>query len=399
MAVCAIVQGWRQNRTVFAVPLGVDMAKVVDYKEAGVDVNEGYRAVDSYKKQSMRARIPGQLTELGAFNGMFAVPKNLSQPVMVSGTDGVGTKLDIAFRLKKYDTVGIDCVAMSVNDILCSGVQTSFFLDYIACGKLSAKVAAALVKGVADGCVEAGCALLGGETAEMPGFYDEGKYDLAGFGVGIAEKKDIITGRKIKEGDVLVGLSSTGTHSNGYSLIRKLVPDFTEPFKVDGKLTGKSIGEELLTPTRIYVKPVMEVLKKYRSSVHGMVHITGGGFYENLPRMYAEPKPGKKRLCSVITSGSWDVPPIFDELVRRGADKKSLFGTFNMGIGFVLAVDKTDAAKIISMFNRNAKKYSKVGIPDMKAYEIGVVGHTEKAITGETKGNKALTVFVERTEE
>lgn len=374
------------------------MAKVVDYKKAGVDVNEGYKAVDKYKKQSERARIPGQLTELGAFNGMFAVPKGMKHPVMVSGTDGVGTKLDIAFKLKKYDTVGIDCVAMSVNDILCSGVQTSFFLDYIACGKLNSKVAGELVKGVTDGCIQAGCALLGGETAEMPDFYDEGKYDLAGFGVGVGEKNEMITGAKIKEGDVLIGLSSTGPHSNGYSLIRRLVKDFNEPFVVNGKATKKTIGEVLLTPTRIYVQPVMDVLKKYRSSVHGMVHVTGGGFYENLPRMYPHAKEGKKQLCSVIYKDSWDVPPVFDELIRRGADPKNVYSTFNMGIGFVLAVAKKDADAILKLFNKISKKYHYAGVPDMVAYKIGYVGHTEKEIKGEFKGNKAMTRFVEADE-
>ena len=333
------------------------MAKVVDYKNAGVDVNEGYKAVDKYKVQSQRARIPGQLTELGAFNGMFAVPKGMKNPVMVSGTDGVGTKLDIAFQMKKYDTVGIDCVAMSVNDILCSGVQTSFFLDYIACGKLDSKVAGELVKGVTDGCLETGCALLGGETAEMPGFYDDGKYDLAGFGVGVVDKADVIDGKKIKEGDVLIGLSSTGPHSNGYSLIRKLVKNFNEVVKIGGK--DKKIGDVLLTPTRIYVKPVMEVLKKFPGSVHGMVHVTGGGFYENLPRMYQHAAEGKKQLCSMIKKDSWKVPEIFDILIKKGADPKNMFNTFNMGIGLVLAVSKKDAEAIMKMFNKNAKKYHK----------------------------------------
>ncbi|MBQ3687058.1 MAG: phosphoribosylformylglycinamidine cyclo-ligase [Treponema sp.] len=368
-------------------------ASKIDYKKAGVNVNEGYKAVDRYRKQAERARIPGQLTDLGAFNGMFAVPKGMKQPVMVSGTDGVGTKLDIAFQLKKYDTVGIDCVAMSVNDILCSGVATSFFLDYIACGKLDSKIAGELVKGVTDGCVQAGCALLGGETAEMPDFYDEGKYDLAGFGVGVGEKSEMITGDRIKEGDVLVGLSSTVPHSNGYSLIRRLVKNFNEPFVVDGKKTKQTIGEVLLTPTRIYVQPVMDVLKKYRASVHGMVHITGGGFYENLPRMYPHAKPGRKQLCSVIRKGSWDIPPIFDELVRRGADEKNLYSTFNMGIGFVLAVAKKDAEAILKLFNKNSKKYHCAGMSDLVAYEIGCVGHTDREIKGEFKGNKAMTRF------
>ena len=260
------------------------------YKEAGVDVEEGYRAVSKYKEQVKRTAIPGLLTDLGSFNGMFAIPKGLKNPVMVSGTDGVGTKLDVAFQMKKYDTVGIDCVAMSVNDILCSGTRSLFFLDYVACGKLDADVAADLVKGVADGCVDAGCALLGGETAEMPGFYDEGKYDLAGFAVGVCEKDDVISGKDIKDGDVLIGLSSTGVHSNGFSLVRKLVKDFDEPFLDNGNPTGKTIGDLLLTPTRIYVRPVMEVLEKFRKSIHGMVHVTGGGFYENLPRMYPKAK-------------------------------------------------------------------------------------------------------------
>lgn len=369
------------------------MAETIDYKKAGVDVNEGYKAVDKYRKQAERARIPGQLTDLGAFNGMFAVPKGMKNPVMVSGTDGVGTKLDIAFKLKKYDTVGIDCVAMSVNDILCSGVKTNFFLDYIACGKLDSKIAGELVKGVTDGCLETGCALLGGETAEMPDFYDEGKYDLAGFGVGVADKADIINGKKIKEGDVLIGLSSTGPHSNGYSLIRRLVTDFEEVITLNGKKVR--IGDALLTPTRIYVKPVMEILKKFPGKVHGMVHITGGGFYENLPRMYVHATEGKKQLCSVIKNNSWEVPAIFDELMKRGADPKNVYSTFNMGIGFVLAVAKEDAPKILKAFNTNAKKYSKKDIPDMKAYEIGYVGHTTKTIKGEFKGNKEMTQFID----
>ncbi len=369
------------------------MAKKIDYKKSGVDVEEGYRAVNKYKTQAARTKIPGVLTELGAFNGMFAVPKGMKNPVVVSGTDGVGTKLDIAFKMKKYDTVGIDCVAMSVNDILCSGVQTNFFLDYVACGSLDADVAADLVKGVADGCVDTGCALLGGETAEMPDFYDAGKYDLAGFGVGIGEKSEMITGSKIKAGDVLIGLSSTGPHSNGFSLIRKLVKNYNDTVVIDGK--KKKIGDVLLTPTRIYVRPVMEVLKKYRSSVHGMVHVTGGGFYENIPRMYPKAKEGKKQLISVIKKNSWEVPEIFNELIRRGADKDNVYSTFNMGIGFVLAVKKEDAKAILNMFNKNAKKYHKNGIKDMVAYEIGYVGTAEKAIKGDTKGSKEATVFVD----
>ena len=364
------------------------MAKV-DYKQSGVDVEEGYRAVNKYKEHAARTVIPGMLTGLGSFNGMFEIPKGIKNPVMVSGTDGVGTKLDIAFKMKKYDTVGIDCVAMSVNDILCSGVQTLFFLDYVACGKLEAEVAAELVKGVADGCVETGCALLGGETAEMPDFYDIGKYDLAGFGVGEKNKKQMITGKEIKNGDVLIGLSSTGVHSNGFSLVRKLVTNFDDKFILDGKDTGKTIGEVLLTPTRIYVKPVMEVLAKYRKAVHGMVHVTGGGFYENIPRMYPKAEGGKKQLISIIKRDSWNIPPVFGELIKRGADVEKVYNTFNMGIGFVLAVDAKEADSVIEMFNKNASKYSKPGIPDMVAYNIGRVAYAE----GEVNGQKDAVVF------
>ncbi|MCQ2610975.1 MAG: phosphoribosylformylglycinamidine cyclo-ligase [Treponema sp.] len=355
----------------------------VDYKQSGVDVEEGYRAVNKYKEHAKKTVIPGMLTGLGSFNGMFAIPKGLKNPVMVSGTDGVGTKLDIAFKMGKYDTVGIDCVAMSVNDILCSGVQTSFFLDYIACGELDADVAAELVKGVADGCIETGCALLGGETAEMPGFYDKGKYDLAGFGVGVGEKDQMITGKKIKAGDVLIGLSSTGVHSNGFSLVRKLVKNFNDKFVLNGKDTGKTIGEVLLTPTRIYVKPVMQVLKKYRKAIHGMVHVTGGGFYENIPRMYPKAEKGKKQLISVIKRDSWDIPPVFGELIKRGADVEKVYNTFNMGIGFVLAVNAKEADAVLDMFNKNASKYSKPGIPDMVAYKIGRVATAEGEVTSQ----------------
>ena len=365
---------------------------MVDYKKAGVDVEEGYKAVDKYKESAARTAIPGVLTKLGSFNGMFAVPQGMKEPVVVSGTDGVGTKLDIVFKLGKYDTVGIDCVAMSVNDILCSGVATSFFLDYVACGTLDANVAGELVKGVADGCVDAGCALLGGETAEMPGFYDAGKYDLAGFGVGFGEKSEMITGEAIEEGDALIGLSSTGPHSNGYSLIRKLVSDFNEPF-----CDGKSIGEVLLTPTRIYVRPVMDMLSKYRNSVHGMVHVTGGGFYENVPRMFKKASAGERQLTAIFKKDSWDVPAIFAELVRRGADESRMFNTFNMGIGFVLAVKESDADSIVNHLNSAAPRFStdvqkRLGIPDMKAYRIGRVGGTN-AVDGDLKGRKDITVF------
>ena len=333
---------------------------MIDYRQSGVDVEEGYRAVDNYKESAKRTMIPGVLNGLGSFAGLFEMPKGYKEPVIVSGTDGVGTKLDIAFQMKKYDTVGIDCVAMCVNDVLCHGAKPLFFLDYLACGKLDADIAGAMVKGVADGCLQANSALMGGETAEMPGFYDAGKYDIAGFSVGIVEKSEIIDGTHIKEGDVLIGLSSSGVHSNGFSLVRKLVPNVNDQFN------GKPIGETLLAPTKIYVKPILALMEKIK--INGMVHITGGGFYENIPRMY--PTGGihgdakGARLVSVIKKGSWPVLPIFDELVRRGADPARMFYTFNMGLGFICAVDKKDAKTAVDFLNAQ-------GFP---AYEVGHVG-------------------------
>ena len=334
---------------------------MIDYRQSGVDVEEGYRAVSNYKDSAKRTMIPGVLNGIGSFAGMFQLPAGYSEPVIVSGTDGVGTKLDIAFTMKKYDTVGIDCVAMCVNDILCHGAKPLFFLDYLACGKLDASVAGDLVRGVAEGCLQSEAALMGGETAEMPGFYDAGKYDIAGFAVGVVEKSKIIDGTKIREGDTLIGLSSSGVHSNGFSLVRKLVRDYNEPFN------GKPIGETLLTPTKIYVKPVLNLLDKI--DIHGMVHITGGGFFENIPRMY--PTGGvhgdagsSKHLISCIKMGSWKVPPIFDELVRRGADPERMYHTYNMGIGFIIAVAPADADAAIAILEKS-------GFP---AQAIGYVG-------------------------
>ena len=345
---------------------------MIDYRQSGVDIEEGYRAVGRYKDYAERTRIPGVLSGLGSFAGMFEVPPGMRHPVMVSGTDGVGTKLDIAFALKKYDTVGIDCVAMSVNDILCTGARPLYFLDYIACGKLDASVAAELVKGVAAGCIESECSLLGGETAEMPGFYDAGKYDIAGFGVGIIEKDEIVTGENIAEGDVLIGLSSSGVHSNGFSLVRKLISDYTTAFE------GRTIGDVLLDPTRIYVRPVLSVLSAYPGAVHGMAHITGGGFYENIPRMYAavntnRHKAGLFPLISRITKDSWDILPVFEELVRRGADPERMYNTFNMGIGFVLSVDADKAAAVIAHLESFAAGNNAGLCAGMKVFRIGQV--------------------------
>lgn len=343
---------------------------MLSYKDSGVDINEGYNAVAKYKEYAARTKISGLLSGLGSFSGAFAIPAGLHDPVMISGTDGVGTKLDIAFKLKKYDTVGIDCVAMSVNDILCSGVASLFFLDYIACGKLDANIAAALVKGVSDGCIESGCALLGGETAEMPGFYDEGKYDLAGFAVGVAEKSSLLTGRLVQPGDALVGLSSTGVHSNGFSLVRKLVTDLNAPYSDDFG-TYKTIGEALLSPTRIYVKPVTRAISAFPGAIHAMSHITGGGFIENVPRMFGE----ADNLTAVIHKGTWQVLPIFDELVKKGADTASIFNTFNMGLGIILAVENSKAGEIVDFFNNNRSPdiYSNMGLAPLVAYKIGEV--------------------------
>lgn len=327
----------------------------MDYKNSGVNIEEGYKTVDLIKKHAAKTMIPGVLNNIGSFAAMFELPK-MKEPVLVSGTDGVGTKLDIAFRLNKYDTVGIDCVAMCVNDILCHGARPLFFLDYLACGKLDAHVAAELVKGVSDGCLQAGCALIGGETAEMPGFYPEGEYDVAGFAVGVVEKDKIIDGSKIKDGDSLIGLASSGTHSNGYSLIRKAIPD------LDAEFEGKKIGEALLTPTKIYVKPVLKVLESYE--IKGMAHITGGGFYENIPRMFG------KNFTAVIDKNSLIIPPIFKHLMSLGVSENDMFHTYNMGTGLVLCVAKEEEENIIKAFEDLGEKAYKIGHIEAGSGEI-----------------------------
>ena len=290
------------------------------------------------------------LNGLGSFAGMVELPAGYEKPVLVSGTDGVGTKLEIAFKNKKYDTVGIDCVAMCVNDILCHGAKPLFFLDYIACGKLEAEVAADLVKGVSDGCIESDCALIGGETAEMPGFYSDGEYDMAGFAVGIADKDKIINGSNIKDGDKLIGIASSGVHSNGYSLIRKVFPDLNEEFN------GEEVWKTLITPTKIYVKPVLKLLESFE--IKGMAHVTGGGFIENVPRMF-----NGGDFTAVINKDSYPLPAIFERIIEKGVDKDHMYNTFNMGIGFVLAVKEADVAPIIKALVEMGEK----------AYEIGYV--------------------------
>jgi phosphoribosylformylglycinamidine cyclo-ligase len=305
---------------------------MISYKDTGVDIEEGYRAVKLIKGHAERTFIPGVMNNIGSFAGMFELA-GYKKPVLISGTDGVGTKLDIAFRMKRYDTIGIDCVAMCVNDILCHGARPLFFLDYIACGKLDSLVAKDIVKGVADGCVEAGCALIGGETAEMPGFYRGGEYDIAGFVVGVVEKSKIIDGKDIKSGDILIGLESSGLHSNGYSLVRTIINDF------DMNFGWEKIGNVLLTPTRIYVKTIQKLLESYK--IKGMSHITGGGFYENIPRMF------KGELTAVVYRNSFHIHDIFKYIMSLGVSESEMFNTFNMGIGFVICVGQKDAADIV----------------------------------------------------
>lgn len=323
---------------------------MLTYKESGVNIEEGYKSVKLIKDYAKKTMSEYVLNGLGSFGGMLELPEGYKKPVLVSGTDGVGTKLDIACKKKKYDTVGIDCVAMCVNDILCHGAKPLFFLDYIACGKLEAEVAASLVKGVSDGCLDSDCALIGGETAEMPGFYKEGDYDIAGFAVGIVDKDKIISGEKIAKGDKLIGIKSSGIHSNGYSLVRKVFKD------LDREFNGRPVWETLLTPTKIYVKPVLALLKKYE--IKGMAHITGGGFIENVPRMF-----NGRELTAVIRKDSYPLPEIFEEMESLGVDRDHMYNTFNMGIGFVLCVKEED----VSLVLKDLLEMGEV------AYEIGHV--------------------------
>lgn len=309
---------------------------MTNYKASGVNIEEGYRTVEKIKGYTARTMNPNVLSVLGSFGAFVKLPQGYQKPVLVSGTDGVGTKLKIAFALNKYDTVGIDAVAMCVNDILCHGAKPMFFLDYLACGKLDADVAADLVKGVSEGCLMGNMALVGGETAEMPGFYEDGEYDIAGFCVGVVEEDEIIDGRLIEDGDVLIGLPSSGFHSNGFSLVRKLFTDLEEPFK------DTTVGEALLTPTRIYVKTMEKVFEKVQ--VHGLAHITGGGFIENIPRMFAD-----ENHTAVVHLNSYEVPEIFKLAVQKGAEEASLYNTFNMGIGFVMAVAKEDEEATLAL--------------------------------------------------
>ena len=318
----------------------------MDYKSAGVDVEAGYKSVELMKEHVKSTFRKEVLTDIGGFGGLFSIEKakNMQQPVLVSGTDGVGTKLKLAFLMDKHDTIGIDTVAMCVNDIICSGAEPLFFLDYIACGKNYPEKIAKIVEGVSKGCVMAGCSLIGGETAEMPGFYPEDEYDLAGFTVGILDNANVIDGKKIKEGDILIGVSSSGIHSNGYSLVRKIFNPNKENVNEYIDELSQTLGEALLTPTKIYVKTVLELIKKVE--IKGISHITGGGFVENIPRMMPE------GLKVNIEDGSFPVLPIFELIMKKGnIDKMNMYKTFNMGIGLVLAVDKNNVEKTIKCLN------------------------------------------------
>jgi len=340
---------------------------VMDYKKAGVDIEAGYKSVELMKKYVQGTMRPEVLTNLGGFSGAFSLKKfmTMENPTLVSGTDGVGTKLKVAFLMDKHDTVGIDCVAMCVNDIACAGGEPLFFLDYIACGKNFPEKIASIVSGVADGCKQSEAALIGGETAEMPGFYPEDEYDLAGFAVGIVDEKDLITGKDIKAGDVLIGIASSGIHSNGYSLVRKVFPMEKEALNEYREELGKTLGEALLTPTKIYVK-ALKAVKEAGITIKGCSHITGGGFYENIPRML----PDGAR--AVVKKDSYEVPAIFRLLAKEGdIAEEMMYNTYNMGIGMMLALDPKDAEKAIEALKAVGEE----------AYVVGSIEAGEKGVT------------------
>ena len=315
------------------------------YKAAGVDITAGYEAVRLMKNHIARTNVPGVLSGIGGFGGLFAPDiAGMKEPVLVSGTDGVGTKLKLAFVLDKHDTVGIDCVAMCVNDIICAGARPLFFLDYVAVGKNVPERVAKIVSGVAEGCVQAGCALIGGETAEMPGFYPENEYDLAGFAVGIVDRSKIIDNTQVKPGDAIIGLASSGVHSNGFSLVRKIFAvDIEEPsFTIHRDELGKSLGEALLAPTKIYVKPMLALMEQV--TVKAVSHITGGGFYENIPRSLPE------GCAARIPLDRLGIPPLFQLIQREGnIPTRDMYNTFNMGVGMSVVVDKVDAVKAVEI--------------------------------------------------
>ena len=324
------------------------------YARSGVNVEAGYEAVRLMASSVARTRVPGVLTDLGGFGGAFELPKGLRDPVLVSGTDGVGTKLKLAFLMDRHDTVGIDCVAMCVNDVLCCGARPLFFLDYVAVGRNVPERVAAIVSGVAEGCVQAGCALIGGETAEMPGFYPAEEYDLAGFAVGIVERAKMLDRRNVQSGDVLIALPSSGLHSNGFSLVRRALDVERRDLRRHVDELGCPLGEALLTPTRIYVKPVMALLEAV--DVHSLAHITGGGFHENIPRSVPEGMGVRIRRAEL-----W-VPPIFGFLMREGGiDEEQMFHVFNMGVGMTATVAEDDAEAALRVLRENGVEARPIG--------------------------------------
>ncbi len=339
----------------------------MDYKSAGVDIEAGYKAVELMKEHVKKTMRPEVLGGLGGFSGAFSLEKfmGMEKPTLVSGTDGVGTKLKLAFLLDKHDTIGIDCVAMCVNDIACAGGEPLFFLDYIACGKNEPEKIADIVKGVADGCVQAGAALIGGETAEMPGFYPEDEYDLAGFAVGIVDEKKLISGESIKPGDAIIGIASSGVHSNGYSLVRKVFPMRESCMMEYVSSLGMTLGEALLTPTKIYVKALNSV-KSAGVTIKGCSHITGGGFYENIPRMLPE---GAR---AVIKKDSYEILPIF-ELIKQSGNiaEEMMYNTYNMGIGMMLVVEQSDVEATMKAIEAAGEK----------PYVVGKIEAGEKGVT------------------
>ena len=339
----------------------------MDYKNAGVDIEAGYESVELMKKYVKGTMRPEVLGGLGGFSGAFSMEaiKGMEEPVLLSGTDGCGTKVKLAFLLDKHDTIGIDCVAMCVNDVACAGGEPLFFLDYIACGKYYPEKIATIVSGVAEGCRQSGCALIGGETAEHPGLMPEEEYDLAGFTVGVVDKKDIITGESLKAGDVLIGMASTGVHSNGFSLVRKIFKMDKETLNTYHEELGKTLGEALLAPTRIYVKALKNV-KEAGVRVKACSHITGGGFYENVPRMLPE---GKHAL---IRKDSYEVPAIFKMMAREGqVEEHMMYNTYNMGIGMIVAVDPADVEKTMEAMRAAGDT----------PYVIGEIKDGEKGVT------------------
>lgn len=339
----------------------------MDYKNAGVDIEAGYKSVELMKEHIKKTMRPEVLGGIGGFSGAFSMEKfkDMEEPTLVSGTDGVGTKLKLAFLLDKHDTVGIDCVAMCVNDIACAGGEPLFFLDYIACGKNEPEKIATIVSGVAEGCRQSGAALIGGETAEMPGFYPVDEYDLAGFAVGIVDKKDLITGENIKAGDTLIGIASSGVHSNGFSLVRKVFKMTEEALNIYYDSLGTTLGEALIVPTKIYVK-ALKAVKEAKVTIKGCSHITGGGFYENIPRMLPE------GVRAVVNKNSYEVPAIFKMLMRDGdITEEMMYNTFNMGIGMVLAVDENDKETTLKALEAAGEK----------AYVLGKIETGERGVT------------------